>query len=266
MLVWWIFALGILVSTGNSHLRLLIGSCNEQNEPSVWHIIGDHKPDKLVLLGDNIYADSMVGPKFIAASPEQLREHYDTLRSNADFQQLVQSVGGFENVYATYDDHDYGVNNGDSTYANKEFSKALFYEFFKVPVSEQKVDGVYSSRIIRDRDVTIKLILLDVRYNKHAHSPTCSILGVNQWAWLERELAVDALTAEGVDLVLLGGGTQMLVEGKFQEETWWGDCAKDRERLLRLVLSVFELTHQTIPTVLLSGDIHAAEISQVPCP
>ena len=103
---------------------------------------------------------------------------------------------------AIYDDHDYGVDNGDSSYAHRQASLSLFNEYFRSIGSdgegsgERRTNGVYTSKLIRlggrdrdrDRDrgrekegerekrddgidstlkgIAVKVIMLDTRFNK----------------------------------------------------------------------------------------------------
>ena len=121
--------------------------------------------------------------------------------------------------------------------------------------------GVYSSNIISFprqqqnnlRDFKVKVILTDTRYFKDKHRGLNSnFLGERQWKWLEKEL--DDKT---VDVILLGSSIQILPTQKIVEETW-SIFPNERERLLRLI------SHSPCSNViLLSGDVHMAEISQV---
>lgn len=80
-------------------------------------VINLRRPDKLLLMGDNIYADIRDFSKmykmfskhsiFLPADPDHLRDQYKLLADHPGFQRAVQTLG-WENILATYDDHDYG--------------------------------------------------------------------------------------------------------------------------------------------------------------
>ena len=172
---------------------------------------------------------------------------------------------------ATYDDHDYGINNGDRSFANKNDSQTAFWNFLEVaedsPLRSQ--DGVYNSRTITvpigGRDFVYKVIMLDTRSNKQEqHFPSLSkqenaalvetgdFLGEAQWQWLEQEMADDS-----VDMILLGSGIQVIPTDKILEEAWH-EFPNARKRLLALIQLTRE--HYTPNVFVLSGDVHTGEV------
>jgi alkaline phosphatase D len=63
------------------------------------------KPELFIFLGDNIYGDTK--------NMTVLHEKYNKLGWKAAYQKMQQNC----EVIATWDDHDYGTNNGDTKYA-----------------------------------------------------------------------------------------------------------------------------------------------------
>ena len=219
-----------------------------------------YQPNQLILLGDNMYADKKVRfGVFEAASEADLKYWYGLLDEDRNFRSLVDSMGGFESLIATWDDHDFGINDGDGNYPLRNVSKQLFLDFFRVPEDDRRreigrLDGVYSAKTFRtSSSFSYKIILFDTRFDKDAYSVKGGdFLGAVQWKWLEEELA-----DESVDLILLGSSIQMLPTGKVVEEAW-ARFPVARQRLLRLLLS-----SPIRDVLLLSGDIHTAEILKV---
>jgi hypothetical protein len=155
----------------------------------------------------------------------------------------------------------------------------LFHNFINTPHDspKRKQEGIYSSTTYTipmkngKSKFTYKIVLLDVRYSKdppHSSSKTKmpppvdtsldgdgDFLGEEQWAWLERELHDDSEP----DLFIIGSGLQILPTDKIVQESW-NDFPAARERLLQLVLK------SNLPNVvLLSGDIHSAEVNRARC-
>ncbi len=94
--------------------RIAFGSCNNANMPSIWDEVQKTKPSSLLLMGDNVYVDKI---KERFANPTQLfQAAYGKLASDTSWSRLVNSIGGYSNLWATYDDHDYGRNNADKVY------------------------------------------------------------------------------------------------------------------------------------------------------
>ena len=220
--------------------------------------------------------DLVFGSKFIPATIEDFEKQYKLLKEDPNFMDLVEVVGGYGpegRLLATYDDHDYGVNNGDRTYVKRNESQTAFWDFLEVskdsPLRSQS--GVYNSRKITvpigSRDFIYKVIMLDARSNKHesfvpslnkeenaALINTGDFLGEAQWEWLEREMADDT-----VDMILIGSGIQVLPTDKILEEVWH-EFPNARKRLLSLMQHTRE--NFTPNVFILSGDIHTGEVLQ----
>jgi len=240
--------------------RIAFGSCNSPRntplEDGMWATLTEKHPDKLLLLGDNIYTDTkgyLYGR--VAAPATYIREQYDALFNGRGWKRLLKNIGGLSNVIATYDDHDYGIDNGDSTYPNRDASMKLFFEYFRPDMQRTRHDdGVYSSSSFVLGGLLIKVILLDSRFNKSPYTAGLNgdFLGESQWSWLADELADTS-----PDVILLGSSIQILADDKIVEENW-GRFPESRSRLLKLVLN------SPIKNIfLLSGDVHYAEYTEV---
>jgi len=109
----------------------------------------------------------------------------------------------------------------------------------------------------------VKVILLDTRYfrddlkrtigskRRYIQNKKGTILGKQQWDWLERELRNSKAQVN-----IIASSIQVLPkEHRFEK---WDNFPKERARLLRLI-------QNTNPqkTILLSGDRHISEISKI---
>ena len=82
--------------------RIVVGSCLKQNDPQpCWNTIRKENPDLMVLCGDSIYADTY--------DIKKLAKDWNTLATQPDFVKLRSET----QVIGTWDDHDYGDNDGD---------------------------------------------------------------------------------------------------------------------------------------------------------
>ena len=238
-----------------------------------------------------MYADKRKGVgQFTAATPKDIENEYKKLTEDKTFIEMVKKVGGWDNMATTFDDHDYGINNGDKNYPYKLQSQQSFWDFNRVPAGSavRRQNGVYSSKdfsIITNETVCesegtenstycinqrrgsqfrYKVIMLDLRSNsgkvefsstskRTENSEEGDFLGDEQWAWLEYEFDSD------VDLIIIGSSIQLLPTDKLTEETW-GAYPTARMRMLSLILN------SKSPNVLvLSGDVHYAEVSKATC-
>jgi len=103
-------------------------------------------------------------------------------------------------VLGVWNDHDYGLQNGDANFSNKNVTKKVFLDFLGESRGSERREhhsGVYNSYYFGEKK-RVKLILLDVRYNKQNDD----ILGEIQWKWLEKQLwdndAVVTIFASGL--------------------------------------------------------------------
>lgn len=235
------------------------GSCAHQGRiQNFWSPILASKPDLFIFAGDNIYADT-----------------YDSALKWKKYQQLG-ALNGYKRlkkqcpILATWDDHDYGLNDSGAEFPMKQESQRLFLDFFGVPTNSPRRarEGVYDARVFGPPGRRVQVILLDTRYFRSplkliaARKPGggryrgnrdkgATILGEAQWAWLEKELKKKA------DLRLLVSSIQVLA----QNHDWecWMNFPAERARLFGLIK-----TNAVEGLVVLSGDRHFAELSKMP--
>lgn len=245
--------------------RIAFGSCFNPNRGSnIWNLMRSHGPHQIILLGDQFYADREVNWMRRKPTLSLLKQEYELWTSSSEWHALASSV---EDWISVYDDHDYGLNNGDRTFELRNESMKLFHQYNSkfdpfLPGTMVPKEGVFDSRVVHlaneGLDFTYKIVLVDVRSAKESQGPSRTLLGSQQWTWLEAELSPQAL--QGVDLVLVGSPIQILPDDKLIEERW-SEFPDERQRLLELISSV----HSQTNVLLLSGDIHSAEISRVKC-
>lgn len=116
--------------------RIAFGSCNNQDlSNNLWRVIESRKPTAFVWGGDAIYADKHTSidwttfppsSRVECATPDRLRTLYKFQRSVPGYKQLVESN---ITVFGTFDDHDFGCNNGDSTFKYRHESGIAFVDF-----------------------------------------------------------------------------------------------------------------------------------------
>lgn len=243
--------------------RIAFGSCAKQNKPQpIWDAIAETKPDVFLMIGDNIYGDT--------EDMQVLRDKYDQLLAKPGFRKLRQTVP----VLATWDDHDYGVNDGGDEYPKKRESQQVFLDAFGVEQDDARRnrEGVYSSHLFGPPGKRVQIILLDTRYFRSPlvrssrrvepgegyrgvyapnTDPNTTILGEAQWKWLAQTLKTPA------DVRIIASSIQVLAD----EHGWemWGNFPHERKRLMQLIAET-----KADGVVMLSGDRHLAEIAIMP--
>jgi alkaline phosphatase D len=114
--------------------RYGFGSCNNAQEGGMWDAMTNMNLNSLLLLGDNIYSDTRERTgTFRGATPLELEQSYKALGNDPSWIRLVDSIKGYSNIHAIWDDHDYGINDGDMNYEYKNDSLKSFCNFFNIP-------------------------------------------------------------------------------------------------------------------------------------
>jgi alkaline phosphatase D len=248
----------------DSVFKIAFGSCGHQNHPlPIFDNVVTHAPDVFVFLGDNIYGDTKV--------MATLRAKYKRLGKNPSYQNLKENV----EIIATWDDHDFGWNDAGRHYKFKERSKEIFLDFFEEPLNSARRahTGIYHSYAYECGGKIIQIILLDGRtfrddlksyegefktdaryfydldYAPHT-SEDSTLLGEEQWKWLENELRKPA------DFRIIGSGTQFGIE--FNGYEAWANFPKEQLKLFNLIKKT-----KANGVMFISGDVHYAEISKV---
>ena len=275
----------VLLLTPRVAPKVAFGSCSKVNEPQpLWRLISSRKPDVFAWLGDNVYADVRKSdfyrnpnifrgkgpetlrpgdrPRFVARTKEEHENMYVAQKSNPDYAQLAKTT----KIIGTWDDHDCGINDADKYFSQKQERQDLHLDFLDVPKNDPRRNrkGVYTSHIVG----RIKVVLLDVRSNREPWPwhpgaredfDRSDMLGAEQWLWLEKQLMEEDV--RNIDLILVGSGFQVLpiIQVASEKHETWVQFAESRNRLISM------LSKAKVPTMLLSGDVHFAELSEIVC-
>jgi alkaline phosphatase D len=156
----------------------------------------------------------------------------------------------------TKDDHDYGLNNGGAEYTDKKESQKILLNFLEEPGNSPRWnrEGVYGSYIFGPPGKRLQIVNLDARYFRdRIGNYSGDILGAAQWKWLEEKMK-----AKDIQFRIITSGIQFLpLDKPFQEK--WAQFPNSRKRLMELI------GKSETPTILLSGDVHYAEIHRSDC-
>lgn len=156
-----------------------------------------------------------------------------------------------------WDDHDFGVNDGDKTYPYRKESQELFLDFMmeEKDSPRRKQEGIYTSYDFGVKPRLVRFILLDGRYHKDKYgTENGDFLGQEQWHWLNKTLYNSPAAFN-----IIASGIQVLpVRGNFAEH--WSRFPNQRQKLLTMIQK-----SNARGVVLLSGDVHFAEILKAKC-
>jgi alkaline phosphatase D len=247
--------------------RIAFGCCSDQDKPlPILDRIADLKPDVYLATGDNIYVDLKREPGLDEMA--NMKAKYDRLAALPGWQRLSKTCP----MLATWDDHDYGKNDIGAEYPHKDASQQLHLDFFGVPKDSPRraQQGVYNAKVIGPEGKRVQVILLDTRYFRSKlkkdsrplpgtrlvpylpnTDPAATMLGAEQWKWLEDQLRQPA------ELRLLVSSIQLIADEHPHEK--WANLPLERDRLYQLLRDT-----KANGVVVLSGDRHLGEISMDP--
>lgn len=237
-------------------LKIALGSCVYLNDPAVdpatnppgggygvFDKIAATQPDLMLWLGDNIY---LRPPDFY--SVQAIHDRYRQSRALPELQRLWTQTAH----YAIWDDHDYGPDDGDRSYRQREDSLAAFQNNWPNPsYGLPTAAGVFTHFEWSD----VSFILTDNRYHRAPNGlkdPDKDYFGPEQWQWLK-----DILSRSKATFKLVALGNQVL-NLQVPSENMYSYTRAYREFLEWLQAS-------EIPgVVLISGDRHHAELFKLP--
>lgn len=175
---------------------------------------------------------------------------------------------------ATWDNHDYGSHASGANFPLRKESQQAFLDFFgEAPDSPRRArSGIYDAKIVGPAGQRVQIILLDTRYFRGSTirddrskeekedlgivgnylpnvAPDVTLLGSEQWDWLEFQLRKPA------EIRLIASSTQIIADEKGMDE--WGNFPLERLRLFDLIENA-----RASGVILLSGNVHFSEISR----
>ncbi|MDW8465959.1 MAG: alkaline phosphatase D family protein [Chloroherpetonaceae bacterium] len=232
-----------------------MGSCAYINEPEfdrpgkpygegyeIFKSIYDKRPDIMLWLGDNIYLregdwNTRTG----------IYHRYTHTRSLPELQPLLAST----HHYAICDDHDYGPNDCDGSFWNKEMTLEAFKLFWGNP---SYGIGTMRGAITQFQWGDAEFFLLDDRYYRTPQGRKTiegTILGKEQFDWL-----INALTASQATFKFIVIGGQVLNPLPVYET--YANYPQEHQRLIETI------TKEGISGVMfLTGDRHFTELSKL---
>ncbi len=233
--------------------RVAFGACHKLDRPfGVWDVIRARDPALFIFLGDTVYLDTI---DMRAKAAE-----YAKLAAVPEFANFRKHVP----IISTWDDHDYGENDGGASYPKRDESQQIFLDFFREPADSPRRTraGVYHALLLGPPGRRTQIILLDTRYFRSPlrpdtrggylpqHDPNATMLGDVQWKWFAQQLRVPA------ELRLIVSSIQ--VEHEDQPNEKWANMPAERAKLFKTIADA-----NASGVIFISGDRHHGEISRM---
>ncbi len=245
----------VVVLSEKSHFTIAFGSCNKHDSPNLlWDDIQAENPDVWIWGGDIVYADTddMV----------ELRRVYKAQSEVVGYKRLKSKVP----VIGSWDDHDYGLNDGGVEFSSKRESQQELLNFLEVAEESprRKQEGVYAAHDYNLPKGKVKVVVLDTRYfrtsltkdtaTKKRNKPNPygegSVLGETQWQWLET-----TLSNSDADFNVIVSSVQFLSNEHGFE--CWGNFPHEVDKLKAMIAA-----SKAKGVLILSGDRHISEFSK----
>ena len=230
--------------------KIALGSCLHQDHPApIWSAIEENNIDSFFFLGDNIYGDTPSGlPWKLKSSYNKQKEALPTWLMSKD-------------IHVIWDDHDFGKNDGGSSYRFKEYAQNLYIDFWGIDDEDPRAnrEGIYFQQLQNINGLKVLFVGLDTRYFRSdieekddVYQPNlevdATILGDIQWEWLKETVKQEH------DLLILASSIQVLAtEHRFEK---WSNIPNERSKLLLL------LENLDSRVIVVSGDRHRAGLYQ----
>lgn len=233
----------------------LVGSCLYVNEPAIDRpgtpygkgvqtltLAGETGADFMVWLGDNWYYREV---DYSSVSGLWHRASHD--RRIPEMQKLLGSM----HHYATWDDHDYGPNDGNWAFEFKDETLAIFKSYWGNPsYGERDNPGVYTKFYWGD---SVFILMDDYTYRDDAGINQDTVQSKSMWGrrqmeWLKQSL-LQAQSLGHYTFKFIGNGTQVLqtgVRGSSHEV-----YRREREEILAFIAE-----YKITGVVFLTGDVH----------
>ncbi|HEY0446399.1 MAG TPA: alkaline phosphatase D family protein [Allosphingosinicella sp.] len=244
--------------------RIAFGSCvNQDRHMNFWAPIAAKRPDLFLMIGDNVYGDTRATG---AATIPTLSASYARLAARPEFGEFRARVP----MLAVWDDHDYGHNDAGGSFAFREYAERTFETFWGSDPAVRARPGVHQEVVVGPDGRRVQIILLDTRFFRSdlksipyqekapplgwyvpTDDPQATLLGEQQWRWLEQALDTPA------ELRVIVSSIQIVTDAHGFEK--WGNFPRDRERFYRLLDA-----KGVDNAVVLSGDRHQGGVYRSP--
>jgi hypothetical protein len=238
-----------LSASDKIRFALISGTDDHAAQADLWADLYEQKPDLILSLGNNVYSNSRGAIDLgESATAEQLWDRHAETRTRLPVFQRERLTP----FMVTWNDHDYGMEEGDKTYRHADPSRLTLEAFFPLLIDAKTViDGPGVSRGLKVAGQSF--LLFDNRsFRTPAKADEPAYFGRIQEDWALSQLA--------------GGGMVWLMSG----EKWFGKKAGSFESsrpgpFVNFLAKIAQLKKKKAPSILFaSGAQSRTEIRKIP--
>lgn len=232
------------LNTLNTNLKFAAASCmNElysKQRVEMWNAVASSKPDFVLLVGDTVYADNNINNE----DEQNYWRRWVECRTKLGYFKIKHLIPTF----TTWDDHDFGINNGDERFHAKHITKELFQIFWGNEYVSHLVQGPGVSSIFEMGGQ--RFFMLDDRFFRSARRTNGSHFGAEQEEFIFSHLHENNKPA------WLWNGSQYF-GGYLGKESY----EKDHTESFQWFLS--ELAKVEARVCFGAGDVHFSEVMRI---
>lgn len=248
------------LNTQQNHVRFAYASCmaddyrfNEVIDP-MWEQMRKQNPDMLILNGDLVYVDSFEFVERNKATELDIWFRFIDALNRLP----VYRWHDLKPILATWDDHDFGTNDGDRNFKEKQAARKIFLAFFggkNLSGSYQlEADSVYFSFT----GFKQKMLFLDNRYFRQPNKDQKEAEKYGHWGEKQHHWILENLNDSTTPVWLFNGN--QIFSGK--DLSYKEAMQTNHPEHFKIFTEDMKKTKS--PTILASGDIHFSEIMQIP--
>ncbi len=230
-------------------LRLAVVSCARddlQDINKIWKTLAKDKPKIVLMIGDNTYADIGIKGVLSTMTAARLWDRHMETRNKITFFRQQKLIP----VFATWDDHDYGQNNGGRDFKLKEASAKVFSAFFPMQLNSQ--DFSAGPGVARQLPVGHQnFILLD---NRSFRAPAGAKQNKQHFGAKQIQWAMGRMKKKQLNWLISG---DQFFGGYHPFESFEGQHKKAFQSFRQRIIKT------QAPIVFVSGDRHMSEVMKI---
>ncbi|MEZ4878556.1 MAG: alkaline phosphatase D family protein [Chitinophagales bacterium] len=248
----------------NAISKITFGSCSHQfvQFKEIFTTMLADSPDLHIAGGDNIYGD------FFALAPgtkDYIESSYEMMWNDARVSKFYSTIP----TIATWDDHDFGENDGVKNNPVKAAAKNLFFQWWQIPIESPRRHnpdgGIYGTYYYGDDAHKVQVIMLDLRWNHDPYkaagpaaalggydtimTPGKGMMGETQWTWLKSEL----LKPAKIRIIM----SSLQFSASYNGGEAWSVFPLEQQRMYDLIQET-----RAEGIFFLSGDVHFADFNK----